>query len=119
MRRVSIFIILAWITFGLIGCYTVPRHLVQEQEINYYYIDEIIVNDPIYDPLPIPEPPPPVVTNPHRNNPVIPRNDQSDNSRNSGSYGKRDPLSGDINRNSGETRTNPPVRKPEQNDRVQ
>ena len=101
---------------SLIGCHTVPRHLVKEEVVIIYYPEYPIPDpQPIGGPIPIYDPP----TQPI-NNPIVdktpPRNLQSDNPNNGG---KRDPFQGRNDRESGETKTYPPVRKPERNDRVQ
>jgi hypothetical protein len=117
MKGILFLFILSAITLSLIGCQTVPRQLVREEVVIIYY-------EPVYIDLPyIPEPPtpgPPTthVTNPRIDNPP-PRNLQSDDPKNGGSYGNRDRLQGGNNREPSEIKTYPPVRKPKQNDRVQ
>ena len=104
---------------SLIGCHTVPRHLVKEEVVIIYYPEYPIPDpQPIGGPIPIYDPPTQPIRNPIVDN-TPPRNLQSDNPDNGGSYGKRDPLQSEIDRKSGETKTYPPVRKPERNDRVQ
>jgi hypothetical protein len=102
---------------SLIGCQTVPRHLVREEVVIYYYEPPIVDLQPIEGPYP-PRPPVRPITRPGINNPP-PRNEQSKTPDNGGSYGKRDPLQGGSSRKSGETKTHPPVKKPENNARVQ
>jgi len=117
MKRKILIPIIVLMLFSLIACQTVPRHLVREEVVIIYY--EPIYVDPPYVPNPpILDPPTQPVTNPKVDNPP-PRNLQSDNINNGGSYGKRDPLQGGDNRQPVNTKTYPPVRKPERNDRVQ
>ena len=105
------------IVLGLIGCQTVPRHLVREEVVIYYY-EPILVDVPPIDGPPPPEPPHRPIINPIINNPTPPRGHQPVDPSSGGSYGKRDPLQGG-NKEPGEIKTTPPVRKPKQNDRVQ
>jgi len=110
--------ILSLILIGM-GCQTVPRHLVKEEVIVYYPPEYPIINPrPIGGPHPLPPPTDPI-TNPKVNNPIPPRDGNPDNSNNGGSYIERDPLRGGSNRNPGETKIYPPVKKSGQNDRVQ
>ena len=102
---------------SLIGCHTVPRHLVREEVVIIYY-EPIYFDPPYYPDPPTPDPPTQPIRNPIIDN-TPPRNLQSDNPDNGGSYGKRDPLQRGNDKKSGETKTYPPVRKPERNDRVQ
>ena len=107
---------------GLIGCHTVPRHLVREEVVIIYYPEYPIPDpQPIGGPIPLPDPP--TWDTPTIRNPIVdytpPRNLQSDNPDNISSYGKRDPLQDGNDRKSGETKTYPPVKKTERNDRVQ
>lgn len=113
-----LFAVITLTLFSLIGCQTVPRHLVREEVVIIYY-EPIYVDPPNYLEPPIFDPPTKVVTRPVTNNPTPPRDLQSDQLKDGESYGKRDQLSGDKNRNPGENKTYPPVRKSEQNDRVQ
>jgi len=97
------------------GCRTVPRHLAQEEVVIYYPIEYPVLDpQPIGGPQPVPSPTTPVISNP-----TPPRNPQTKNPNDGGSYNQRDPLQGGGNRNPGETKTYPPVKKPVQNDRVQ
>jgi len=105
------------ILFSLIGCQTVPRHLVREQVVIIYY-EPIYVDPPYIPDPPYPDLPTTPVTNPKVDNPP-PRDLESDNQNNGGSYGKRDPLQGGDNRQPRETKTYPSVKKPERNNRVQ
>ena len=102
---------------SLIGCQTVPRHLVSEEVVIIYY--EPIYYDPPYSPHP-PTPRPPItpVKNPIVNVPPS-RDSQTKNQNNDGSYGKRDPLQGGDKTGKENIKSDPPVRKPVQNDRVQ
>lgn len=103
----------------IIGCQTVPRHLVREEVIVYYYEPILVDLPPIGGPHPPPDPPYNAIKNPDVNNPGPSRDLQSKNPTNGGSYGNRDPLQGGGNLKTGETKTYPPVRKPEKNARVQ
>ena len=105
---------------GLNGCYTVPHHFASDD----YVSEEIIVYYPNPIPpvdVPWPHPDPPYTPMP---NPPAPRPDQ-DQSRDrqpekpKDSYNNRDPLQGGSQRGNGEIKSDPPVRKPQQNDRVQ
>jgi hypothetical protein len=106
------------VLLSLIGCQTVPRHLVREEVVIIYY-EPIYVDPPYYvsDP-PALGPPTQPITNPKFDNPP-PRDLQSDNQNNGGSYGKRDQSHGLDDRQPVNTKTLPPVKKPERNDRVQ
>jgi len=102
---------------SLLGCQTVPRHLVRDEVVIYYYQPPIVDLPPIEGPEP-PNPPVQPIIRPGINNPP-PRDQQSKTHDKGGSYGQRDPLQGGSSRNSGEIRTYPPVKKPENNARVQ
>lgn len=108
--------ILAGILFGLIGCQTVPRHLVREEVVIYYYEPILVDVPPIEGPYP-PEPPTQPIIRPSITKPNPIRDDQSKN--NIGSYQQRDPLQGGSHRGSEEIKSDPPVRNTSQNNRVQ
>jgi len=116
MKRLFLLLILGLGLFGLSGCYTVPRHYTQQVEVIYYVpIEQPYSPGPIIDyPPPPPSPsvyyPPTTDTNPQRDR--IPKKPKD-------SYGQRDPLQGGDNRGSGEIKTDPPVRAPEQKDQGQ
>jgi len=116
MKALSFVLLFSVILLGLAGC-NVPRHLIEEEEIVYYFeqVDDYI--DPIGGPHPLPDPPYTPIIYPIVNNPIDRQPDKPDDDGNS--YGNRDPLQGGINRESGEIKTDPPVKKTEQNDRVQ
>lgn len=117
MKRIFFLFILSAIALSLIGCQTVPRQLVREETVIIYY--EPIIIDPTYFPEPpTPGPPTQPIIKPEINNPNPARDQQSKIPDNGGSYGKRDPLQGG-DKESGQIKTYPPVRKPKQNDRVQ
>ncbi len=113
MKGVYFLIVFGLALVGLNGCYTVPHHFTYVQEIVYYPVP--VDPPPTYYPRP-PRPNPPVhnpsppSTNPPRERqPVKPKDN----------YKNRDPLQGGSNRGSGEIKSDPPVRKPQQkNDRV-
>jgi hypothetical protein len=118
MKEILFLFILSAITLSLIGCQTVPRQLVREEVVIIYY--EPVYIDPPYIPEPpTPGPPTQPIIRPGIDNPNPPRDQQSKIPDNGGSYGNRDRLQGGDNRESGEIKTYPPVRKPKQNDRVQ
>ena len=97
------------------GCRTVPRHLAQEEVVIYYNVEYPVLDEkPIGGPHPLPPATTPVI-----NNPVPTRDPQPKTPSDGGSYSSRDPLQGGIKRPPGEIKTNPPVKKPVQNDRVQ
>lgn len=96
------------------GCYTIPKHIVNEEAVVYYPPIDPYIPDPI---IIIVDPPPPsqliyyppsTGTNPQRDRlPEKPKD----------SYRERDPLQGGDHRGSGEIKTDPPVRNPVQKDR--
>jgi len=118
MRGVLYLSLICVSILGLIGCQTVPRHLVREEVVIYYYEPPIVDLPPIEGPYP-PQPPVQPITRPEINNPTPPRDLQSKPPDNGGSYGKRDPLQSAGNRQPVVTKTYPPVKKPKRNDRVQ
>ena len=117
MKGILFLFILSAITLSLIGCQTVPRQLVREEVVIYYYEPILIDIPPIEGPPPHDPPSGPII-NPIIHNPTPPRDHQPVNPNPGGSYDKRDPLQGG-DRESGQIKTYPPVRKPKQNDRVQ
>jgi hypothetical protein len=116
MKGILFLFILSVITLNLIGCQTVPRQLVREEVVIYYY-EPILVDIPPIEGPPPPDPPSRPIINPIIN-PTTPRDHQPVNPNSGGSYGKRDPLQGG-DKESGQIKTYPPVKKPKQNDRVQ
>jgi hypothetical protein len=116
MKGLILIFVCCVILLGVAGC-NLPRHLIQEEEIVYYFeqVDDYI--DPIGGPHPIPGPPFTPIINPIVNNPIDRQPDKLKDDGNT--YGKRDPLQGGSQRGSGEIKSDPPVRKPQQNDRVQ
>lgn len=98
----------------LSGCYTIPRHY------NHNTQEIIIIHDPgpppppdyYYPPVP-PSPPVYYPVEPEQSNP--PRNRKPEKPQDS--YQQRDPLQGGSQRGSGEIKTDPPVRNPQQKDR--
>lgn len=117
MKVKLLLFILSAITLSLIGCQIVPRQLVREEVVIYYY-EPILIDIPPIEGPPPPDPPREPIINPIIYNPTPPRDHQPVNPNSGGSYGKRDPLQGG-DRESGQIKTYPPVRKPKQNDRVQ
>lgn len=113
MKSVIYLTMFAALVSGLIGCQTVPRQMVREEVVIYYY------EPPIPEPCPIPDPPGRPIINPIIYNPAPPRDHQPVNPSSGGSYSKRDPLQGGSNRKSEKIRTTPPVKNPERNGRVQ
>ena len=117
MKAVFLWIIFIYIIVGLNGCYTVPHHFADENayiEIIVYYPDPI---PPVGGPWPTPDDPYtpiiyPTVTSPVNRQPEKPKDDGN-------SYGKRDQLQDGSQRGNGEVKSDPPVRNPQQNDRVQ
>ena len=104
------------VMIGFVGCNSVPRHFVREEVVIIYY--EPIIYDPPYIPKPpTPGPPTKPIIRPGIDNLNPARDLKSKIPNNGGSYGSRDPIQGCGNRNSGEIKPYPPVRKPEQNDR--
>lgn len=116
MKRVLFSMNLVGILFGFIGCQTVPRHLVREEVVIIYYEPILVDLPPIEGPQP-PDPPYTPITRPGGNDPIDRQQDKPRND--AGSYGQRDQLQGGSHRESGEIKSDPPVRKPPKNDRVQ
>jgi hypothetical protein len=117
MKGILFLFISSAIALSLIGCQTVPRQLVREEAVIIYY--EPIIYDPPYIPEPpTPGPPTQPIIRPGIDNPNPTRDQQSKIIDNGGSYGRRDPLQGG-DKEPGQIKTYPPVRKPKQNDRVQ
>jgi len=117
MKGILFLFVFSVIILSLIGCQTVPRQLVRE-EVVIYYSEPILVDLPPIEGPPPPDPPRRPIINPIIDIPTPPRDHQPINPSSGGSYGKRDPLQGG-DRDSGQIKTYPPVRKPKQNDRVQ
>lgn len=98
----------------LSGCYTVPRHIVYEEEVVYYPPVDPYIPDPIIIIVDPPPPTPPVYRPPsHGTNPQRDRQPEKPKD----TYRERDPLQGGIHRGSGEINTVPPVRNPERKDK--
>ena len=113
MKGVFYFSIFGAIVLVLFGCQTVPHQLVREVVICQPII---VIPDP-EDPYPILEPPSNPITNPKIENPTTPRDLQSRNPENGGSYGRRDPLKGGSNSGRSEITAFPSVRTPERKDK--
>jgi len=111
MKGIFFLIVFGLGLIGLSGCYTISRHYTYHEEIVYYPPPD--VPPPTYYPDP-PMPNPPVLY-PSNPKPNPPRDRQPEKPSNS--YHQRDPLQGGPNRGSGEIKTDPPVRNPEQKDR--
>jgi hypothetical protein len=101
---------------GLSGCYTVPRHIVYEEEVIYYPPVDPYIQDPIII-IVDPPPPTPPVYRPPSNGTNPPRDRQPQKPQDT--YRERDPLQGGNHRGSSEIKTDPPVRTAEQKDRRQ
>ena len=115
MKGVIFLSVFGFVLISLTGCYTIPRHYSRQVEVvDYTPVDTLYRPDPIVYPEPPPSPsvyyPPTTDTNPQRDR--IPKKPKD-------SYGQRDPLQGGDNRGSGEIKTDPPVRAPEQKDQGQ
>ena len=112
-----IIIAFSFFLMGLNGCYTVPHHFANDyvsEEIIVYFPDPI---PPVGGPWPHPDPPYKPIPNPIVNNPIDRQPEKPKDDGNS--HGNRDQLQGGSKRGSGEIKSDPPVRKPQQNDRVQ
>lgn len=114
MKGIFFLIVFGIGLIGLSGCYTIPRHIVNEEEVVYYSPVDPYIPDPIIIIVDPPPPSPPVYyppstgTNPQRGRlPEKPKD----------SYRQRDPLQGGNHRGSGEINTVPPVRSPERKDK--
>jgi len=114
MKGIFFLIVFGLGLLGLSGCYTIPRHYSYQEEIVYY--PNPPEPPPYYYPDP-PMPPPPIYYPPVPEQPNQPRERQPEPPKDS--YNTRDPLQGGNNRGSGEIKTDPPVRTPEQKDRGQ
>jgi hypothetical protein len=114
MKGIFFLIVFGLGLIGLGGCYTIPRHFADEEEIDYYTpIEQPYLPEPIID-YP---PPPPVYYPPAPEPPNRPKDRQPEKPRDS--YDQRGPLQGGSERDRGGINTNPPVRNPEQKDRGQ
>ena len=97
---------------ALSGCYTVPRHIVNEEEVVYYPPVDPYIPDPIII-IVDPPPPSPSIYYPPAPNPSNPPKDRLPD-KPQDTYRERDPLQGGSHRGGGEINTVPPVRTPEQ-----
>ena len=101
---------------GIVGC-NLPRHFTKEEVNIYYYDIDYVYIEPVGGPYPVPDPPFTPITHPIINRPFDRQPDKPKDDGNS--YSKRDPLQGGNHRGGGEIKSDPPVRKPPKNDRVQ
>jgi hypothetical protein len=114
MKVVITLLALVIIMVGFNGCYTIPHHFADNEEIVYYPPPPSPPPDYFPSPLPLPPPtyypPAPEPEQPKIRQPENPRDDRGS------SYGDRDPLRGNGGRGNGEINTVPPVRMPDRND---
>jgi len=117
MKGVITIFAFVFVLMGLNGCYTIPHHFADDEEVVYYPPIEPYIPDPIIIVIdyPPPLPSPPInLPAPERN---LPKDRQPEKPKDS--YDSRDPLQGGSGRGSGEINIVPPVRTPERKDRGQ
>ena len=114
MKKILVLSIIVLGIVGLTGCYTIPRHIVYEEEVIYYPPVDPYIPDPIII-IVDPPPPTPPVYRPPSNGTNPPRDRQPQKPQDT--YRERDPLQGGSHRGGGEINSVPPVRNPERNDK--